>query len=87
MVEVDPEVLQAYREARARETAEALIRTDAKPDQAEQAQQILQDEGPKQAAELKKEDAAATSDSANMNEERRESTVENKLGLDQDRMK
>lgn len=53
MVEVDPEVLRAYHEARARETAEALIRTDAKPDQAEQAQQILQDEGPKQAAELK----------------------------------
>jgi hypothetical protein len=53
MVEVDPEVLRAYHEARARETAEALIRTDAKPDQAEQAQKILQDEGPKQAAELK----------------------------------
>ncbi|KAM3417469.1 hypothetical protein BST61_g5713 [Cercospora zeina] len=87
MSEVDPEVLRAYHEARARETADALIRTDAKPDHAEQAKQILQDDGPKQAAELKKEDAAATSDTTDMTEERRASTVENKLGLNQDRMK
>ncbi|KAF2208695.1 hypothetical protein CERZMDRAFT_101137 [Cercospora zeae-maydis SCOH1-5] len=73
MSEVDPEVLRAYHEARARETAEALIRTDAKPDHAEQAKQILQDDGPKQAAELKKEDVAATSDTNDMTEERRAS--------------
>ncbi|KAI5365327.1 hypothetical protein Slin15195_G048610 [Septoria linicola] len=90
MSEVNPEVLRAYHEARAKETAEALMKTDAKPEAAEQAKSILQDEGPKQAAQLKKEDAAATSskpDAGAVSEERRESTVENKLGLDQSRMK
>lgn len=53
MSEVDPEVLRAYSQARAKETAEALMQMETKPEHAEQAKAILQDEGPKQAAELK----------------------------------
>lgn len=60
MSEVNPEVLRAYHEARAKETAEALMKTDAKPEAAEQAKSILQDEGPKQAAQLKSKTSCAT---------------------------
>lgn len=59
MSEVDPEVLKAYSQALAKETAEALMQMEPTPEHAEQAKAILQDTGPKQAAELKSKTSPA----------------------------
>lgn len=79
MSDVDPEVLRAYSQARAKETAEALMQLETKPEHAAQAKAILQDDGAKQVAELKQEDAAATShrpDAGTASTEHDESAVE-----------
>jgi len=60
MSDVDPEVLRAYSQARAKETAEALMQLETKPEHAAQAKAILQDDGAKQVAELKRKTSCVT---------------------------
>lgn len=52
MTEPDPEIMRQYHEKRAKETAERLMMTEAAPEDAAQAKELLHN-GAQQAAEMK----------------------------------
>lgn len=57
MADTDPEVIRQYHAQRVKEMAEALLRTDVKPEAVEQAAETLKN-GAKKIAEVKSESCA-----------------------------